>query len=91
MLCILLAAFGQTGSTYNYNALNAVWRISFGIGLIPVTGMLIYRLFFLQESKVWKKQNKPASVRFASIPLSNKIYPFRSPGKTHLGPARLLL
>ncbi|CAL8462225.1 g1756 [Coccomyxa elongata] len=62
VLCILLAIFGQTGSKYNHHALDAVWRISFGIGLIPVTFMLIYRLFFLQESKVWKRQNKPAAV-----------------------------
>lgn len=63
VLCILMAAFGQTGSTYNHSSLDAVWRISFGVGLVPVTGMLIYRLFFLQESKVWKKQNKPTQVR----------------------------
>lgn len=62
ILCILLAIFGQTGSHYNHFALDAVWRISFGLGLIPVTGMLVYRLFFLQESKVWKRQHKPASV-----------------------------
>ena len=63
VLCALLAIFGQTGSKYNHYALDAVWRISFGLGLIPVTAMLVYRLFFLQESKVWVRQNKPASVR----------------------------
>jgi hypothetical protein len=63
ILCLLLAAFGQTGTKYNHHALDAVWRISFGVGLVPVTAMLIYRLFFLQESKVWKRQNKPAKVR----------------------------
>lgn len=67
VLCALLAIFGQTGSKYNHYALDAVWRISFGLGLIPVTAMLVYRLFFLQESKVWVKQNKPASVRLLHI------------------------
>jgi hypothetical protein len=67
VLCILLAAFGQTSSKYNHNSLNAVWRISFGIGLIPVTTMLLYRLFFLQESKVWKRQNKPTAVRLPCV------------------------
>ena len=62
VLCALLAIFHQTGNKYNHHALDAVWRISFGLGLIPVTAMLIYRLFFLQESKVWKRQNKPMSV-----------------------------
>jgi MFS family permease len=62
VLCILLAAFHQTTSKYNHHSLEAVWRISFGIGLIPVTIMLFYRLFFLQESKVWKRQNKPTAV-----------------------------
>ncbi len=69
ILCILLAIFGQTTNKYNHHSLDAVWRISFGLGLIPVTGMLLYRLFFLQESKVWVKQNKPASVR----PLSPRV------------------
>lgn len=40
-----------------------MWRLSFGLGLIPVTGMLIYRLFFLQESKVWVRKHKGAEVR----------------------------
>ena len=69
ILCILLAIFGQTGSKYNHYALDAVWRISFGLGLIPVTGMLVYRLFFLQESKVWVRAHKPASVCFVSLSL----------------------
>ena len=68
ILCILLAIFGQTGGKYNHHSLDAVWRISFGLGLIPVTGMLVYRLFFLQESKVWVKHNKPASVSPFSPP-----------------------
>ena len=69
VLCALLAIFGQTGSKYNHYALDAVWRISFGLGLIPVTGMLVYRLFFLQESKVWVRAHKPASVRSARLSL----------------------
>jgi hypothetical protein len=45
-----------------------VWRLSFGLGLIPVTGMLIYRLFFLQESKVWIRKKHGPDV---SAPLIN--------------------
>jgi hypothetical protein len=63
VLCILLAIFGQTGAAYNSNSLDAVWRISFGVGLVPVTGMLVYRLLFLQESKVWIRQKKSSAVR----------------------------
>ena len=72
VLCILLTAFGQTGTSYNRRSLDAVWRISFGVGLVPVTGMLIYRLLFLQESKVWVRQKKSSAVRGASLlfPLS---------------------
>ena len=66
VICILLAIFGQTGKHYNNRSLEAVWRLSFGLGLIPVTAMLIYRLFFLQESKVWIRKHKGAEVRFPS-------------------------
>lgn len=62
IICILLAIFGQTGSHYNNRSLEAVWRLSFGLGLIPVTAMLIYRLFFLQESKVWIRKRGTAEV-----------------------------
>ena len=75
VLCALLAIFGQTGSKYNHYALDAVWRISFGLGLIPVTAMLVYRLFFLQESKVWVRQNKPASVRPLSFSSTHSRWP----------------
>jgi hypothetical protein len=30
-----------------------VWRLSYGIGLIPILFMLLWRLFRLKESKVW--------------------------------------
>ena len=76
VLCILLVIFGQTTSNYNNHSLDAVWRISFGLGLIPITGMLLYRLFFLQESKVWKKQHKPAQVRLDPSPVSLRLSPF---------------
>ncbi len=33
--------------------LNLVWRLSYGIGLIPIFFMLLWRLFRLKESKVW--------------------------------------
>lgn len=70
IICILLAIFGQTGKNYNNRSLEAVWRLSFGLGLIPVTGMLIYRLFFLQESKVWVRKHKGAEVRSKLLTLS---------------------
>ena len=86
VLCALLAIFGQTGSKYNHHALDAVWRISFGLGLIPVTAMLVYRLFFLQESKVWVRQNKPASVSS----LSSHPHPCCSSSTLVHGPAVVL-
>lgn len=30
-----------------------MWRLSYGIGLIPIFFMLLWRLFRLKESKVW--------------------------------------
>ncbi|KAK9812798.1 hypothetical protein WJX72_004025 [[Myrmecia] bisecta] len=61
VLIILLCIFGENHKAtatnpYNQSDLGAVWRLSFGIGLIPVTLMLLYRIFRLPESKVWKKE-----------------------------------
>ena len=83
VLCALLAIFGQTGSKYNHHALDAVWRISFGLGLIPVTAMLVYRLFFLQESKVWVKPEQ-ACVGTSSSHLSHAVSMAQSQGKALL-------
>lgn len=35
------------------DSLNLVWRLSYGIGLIPIAFMLWWRIFKLKESKVW--------------------------------------
>ena len=40
VLVILMAAFGQTSSTYNTTSLKWVWRLSYGIGLIPLVFMV---------------------------------------------------
>jgi MFS family permease len=59
VLIVLLCIFGQNhGAPYNHSSLGAVWRLSFGLGLIPITAMLIYRIFVLPESKVWSKEQK---------------------------------
>lgn len=52
VLILLMLIFHQNHPPYSRSGLGAVWRVSFGIGLIPVTGMLLYRLFGLKESKV---------------------------------------
>lgn len=53
ILVVLLAAFGETKAPYNTKQLGDVWRISYGIGLIPIIIMLVWRVFFLRESAVW--------------------------------------
>lgn len=53
VLIILMAAFDQYGPDYSDHRLNLVWRLSYGIGLIPIFFMLLWRIFKLQESKVW--------------------------------------
>ncbi len=50
-----------------------MWRLSFGLGLIPVTGMLIYRLFFLQESKVWIRKKHGPDVSAPPIKPANRV------------------
>ncbi|KAK9842394.1 hypothetical protein WJX84_005508, partial [Apatococcus fuscideae] len=45
--------------SYNYrpNALSGVWRISFGLGLLPLLFMIYWRVFHLKESVVWRQQS----------------------------------
>ena len=35
-----------------------VWRLSFFLGLVPVAGMLCWRLFKLEESTMWRDKQK---------------------------------
>lgn len=35
-----------------------VWRLSFFLGLVPVAGMLCWRLFKLEESTVWRDKQR---------------------------------
>lgn len=51
VLVVLLAAFGETQAPYNQKQLGDVWRISYGIGLIPIIIMLVWRVFFLRVSR----------------------------------------
>ena len=50
VLVVLLAAFGETKTPYDTKQLDDVWRISYGIGLIPIIIMLVWRVFFLRGS-----------------------------------------
>ena len=58
LLALLLLVFGQSGAPYDATSLETVWRLSFFMGLIPVAGMLMYRLFRLEESRVWQEKRR---------------------------------
>ena len=53
VLVVLLAAFGENKAPYNQKQLGDVWRISYGIGLIPIIIMLVWRVFFLRVRNAW--------------------------------------
>ena len=58
LLALLLLIFGQRGAPYDATSLETVWRLSFFLGLVPVAGMLIWRLFRLEESRVWQEKRR---------------------------------
>eukprot|EP00884_Botryococcus_braunii_P017220 jgi/Botrbrau1/4181/Bobra.0192s0041.1 len=65
VILIFLTAFGQTAvrtDKLDKKLLDLTWRLSFVVGLVPVVFMLIYRVFFLRESKVFLKHEKDSSV-----------------------------
>lgn len=54
VIAILMACFGQFNFPYDDHSLNIIWRLSYGLGLIPLAFILYWRLFKLKESAVWK-------------------------------------
>ncbi len=54
IILICLAAWNLYSKPYNPNHLQAVWRLSTGLGLLPVIFMLFWRIFKLKESSIWK-------------------------------------
>ncbi|KAK9807684.1 hypothetical protein WJX72_006095 [[Myrmecia] bisecta] len=58
VLLIFLAALGQSHPPYDNTALEITWRMSYGLGLIPISYMLYHRIFVLKESAVWQAERK---------------------------------
>lgn len=56
VLVILTVIFGQWTVPYDKHKLGAIWRTSFGIGLLVVAFVLFYRLLFVKESQVWGRE-----------------------------------
>jgi len=100
VLCFLLAVTGTSGCSpsraanatlaaqyCNHPMLELTWRLSYGIGVIIVFGLFIYRWFILSESKVWKLRQESTykelskaevhaqRVRNAKLLLSRKWFP----------------
>jgi hypothetical protein len=57
-LSAIMAGFGQYSAPYDSYALEVTWRLSYAIGLIPLIGILLYRIFRLRESTVWQKKRE---------------------------------
>ena len=53
-----MAGFSQYNVPYSKHALEVTWRLSYAIGLIPLIGILFYRIFRLRESTVWEKKRE---------------------------------
>lgn len=67
VICALLSVFGQAGgpsrASYDRSALTAVWRLSFTVGLLPVAGMMAYRLIYVTESELWSCKARSPEAR----------------------------
>ena len=54
------------GFEYNTTALLAVWRVTYGIGALVLTFVLLTRIRYLEESKIWlnaNNSNAPSSIQ----------------------------
>eukprot|EP00884_Botryococcus_braunii_P005563 jgi/Botrbrau1/15007/Bobra.0018s0106.1 len=63
ILLLLLAALGQGSPPYSAGALGLVWRLQYGLGLLPIAFMIVQRSFYLQESHVWKEKKRERASR----------------------------
>ncbi|CAL8460494.1 g23 [Coccomyxa elongata] len=61
VLLILMTIFHQYGPKYNQRSLEAVWRISYGIVLIPLVFLTLWRIFMVKESKTWAGNRRAIS------------------------------
>ncbi|KAG2491417.1 hypothetical protein HYH03_010206 [Edaphochlamys debaryana] len=58
VIIALMAVFGLYGPTYDRKSLELTWRLSYAIGLVPLIGILLYRIFHLRESAVWQQKQQ---------------------------------
>lgn len=70
VILALLAGFHQSGTALGQgldDALSVTWRLSYALGCVPLAAsstVLVYRLSFLKESRVW--QGRASARRCAS-------------------------
>ncbi|GLC45588.1 hypothetical protein PLESTB_000874300 [Pleodorina starrii] len=58
VIIAIMAGFNQYGPTYDKHSLEVTWRLSYAIGMIPLVGILLYRIFRLRESAVWQHKRE---------------------------------
>ncbi|KXZ43854.1 hypothetical protein GPECTOR_79g133 [Gonium pectorale] len=58
VIIAIMAGFHQYSAPYDNHALEVTWRLSYAIGLIPLIGIMLYRIFRLRESAVWQKKRE---------------------------------
>jgi MFS family permease len=62
MLVLLWALTGQSNKgEYDDHALVTVWRVTYGIGALVLSFVLLTRILYLEESKVWLGSNTARS------------------------------
>ena len=59
IMVVLMAIFDQTAKTgLDPSKLEIVWRLQYGIAVVILLALSAYRLFRLEESKVWTNASK---------------------------------
>ena len=58
IILILMACFGQKSYPYNEKSLEIVWRLSYGLGLLPLAFLLYWRIVAVKESTVWQSKRE---------------------------------
>lgn len=57
-MTILLVLTGQTSNEYNLDSLRMIWRLTYALGAAVLVFVLVSRIRFLEESKVWQQDQE---------------------------------
>ena len=80
----LLLITKQVGNQYNSRMLLAIWQITYAVGAIILSYVLVTRILYLEESEVWASDKE---MREDDISINSDLHHRRNAGASPLSPS----